>query len=535
MATVIIKKDDIELEANSRATEVVVYSDKAEVKRMQKANLKRGETRIVFSNLGAGIDGQSIKSTCAAGNVKILSTTLAVNNLYFFRQKEDENVYNRICSCLKDIIALTDEKIIYALENHTTTDLREYIKSLLNDIILTQENSIPKLNAALDFLEHTFRENTLLIIETNEKLKHLHEQRALLEERLAKIRALDKKVQYNIEVSVHAEEACSAEVEVSYILPGVSWKTSYDAKLINPDNEIELSCFGEIRQQTGEVWKDVRVILSTAAADVQMEIPKIYPVYMSGYEEKRRKALVVETEAFRDLEEESGGDEVEETPSDEGGGESRVEVSKRGISYTFVVKNPCDIPSDDRWHRFLIITSKSEPEFSYETVPELMEYVYLKATLTNDTGLPMLPGKIAVYRNESYMGSARMKYVAPEEVFHLSFGIDEDVKVRRIRHKATEREAKGLSLKHVMEWEYHFILYNYKKETQKVRLKEGVYVSELKEVNIRILDDTSPGYTMNREGIVCWDTELSPDPFQHKKLVLHYTLTAPKSFQLGDI
>jgi uncharacterized protein (TIGR02231 family) len=210
-------------------------------------------------------------------------------------------------------------------------------------------------------------------------------------------------------------------------------------------------------------------------------------------------------------------------------------VEKKGVSHTFAVATRCDIPSDGRWHRFLILKTKFPSELCYETIPELMEYVYLKATQKNETGLPFLPGKIAVFRNESYMGTSMMSYTAQGEEFHLSFGIDEDLKVKRIRYSATVKEAKGLSNKHLMDWEYHFILYNYKNKAQKVILKEGVYVSELKEVTVRILNDTSAAYTMNNDGILSWNVELPPDPFQHKKYVLHYTLTAPKNFDLGGI
>jgi uncharacterized protein (TIGR02231 family) len=540
MANIIVKKDDIDLTVNSRAKEVIIYSDKAEVKRVQNVKLEKGETTIVFSNLGAGIDEQSIKSSCAASNVKILSTTLNINNLYFFRQEENEKVYNQICDCLRDIIGSLDEKTIYALENYNTTDLRDYIKKLLNDIILTQENSITKLNEALAFLEKKYNENTLLIIAANEKLRTLHEKRALLEEKLDAIRALDKKVQNNIEVTLYAEKPCTPEVEVSYILPGISWRPSYDAKLSREKKELELSYYGEISQRTGENWEGVSVVLSTSEAEVLVEIPKLYPVYISGYEEKRKRQLIVEKRISRELKGEVEEELEEEEPVKEtlpaGPQEDRrIEVIKKGVSHTFTVAAACDIPSDGRWHRFLILKTGFECHLCYETIPELMEYIYLKATQKNETGLPFLPGKIAIFRNESYMGTSHMNYTARGEEFHLSFGIDEDVKVRRIQHTAAAKEARGLSTKHVMEWEYHFILYNYKKEVQNVILKEGVYVSELKEVTVKILKDTSPDYTINNDGIVSWDVELPPDPFQHKKFVLHYTLTAPKSFDLGGI
>lgn len=545
MSTIIIRKQDIDLKTDSIAREVIIYSDKAQVKRVKHVELHKGENTIVFLNLGQGIDEQSIKSALPVKEAKIVSQALEQNYLYFFKEDEHERIFESILACLKKIIKLLDNKSVYALENHFIMDLRDYIQDLLNNIIITQENSIPKLKEALDFLEKRMDINSGEILDLNEDLKTVKEEYGVLIKKLKEIRELDKKIQNNIEVTILSETGCSCDVEISYILPNVSWRSSYDAKLNTESKRMELFYYGEIRQNTGEEWEDIKVILSTSLAESLVEIPKIYPVYISGYVEKRKHELMVEKKVTRGLlEKEEMTDE--EAPVDEqeaGEGylpekpvtETRIEAKKKGAAHTFTIEKPYTIPSDFEWHRLLIVRSGFDSALCYETIPEYMEYIYLKATQKNTTTIPFLQGKVAVYRNESYMGISTLSYTAHDEEFSLSFGIDEDLRIKRIQYKNLSKPAKGPLGKHFREWEYHFILYNYKKEEKKVLLKEGVYVSELKEVSVKILDNTTPDYILSKDGIIQWEVEIPPDPFQHKKLILHYTLTAPKSFSLDGI
>ncbi|MBN2535177.1 MAG: mucoidy inhibitor MuiA family protein [Spirochaetales bacterium] len=543
MSTVIIRKQDIDLKTDSTAREVIIYSDKAQVKRIKHAELHKGENDIVFSNLGHGIDEQSIKSSLPVKEAKIVSQTLEQNHLYFFKEDEHERIFSNILAALKKIIELFDTKSIYALENHYITDLRDYIQDLLNNIIIAQENSIPKLKEALDFLEKRMELNSGEILDLNDDLKTLKEEYSVLLLKLKKIREFDRKIQNNIRVTILSGTECSCDVEVSYILPNVSWRASYDAKLDTESKKMELYYYGEIKQNTGEEWENTKVILSTSLAENLVEIPAIFPVYVSGFAEKRKHELMIEKKVTRGLSEreETGADEEVTEEGGEGAvpespeTDRRIQAEKKGTSHTFTIEKPYTVPSDDEWHRLLIIRSMFDSGLCYETIPEDMEYIYLKATQKNTTTVPFLQGKVAVYRNESYMGISTLPYTAHEEEFPLSFGIDEDLRVKRIQYKNLRKPAKGPLGRHFREWEYHFILYNYKKEEKRVVLKEGIYVSELKEVNVKILDNTTPDYTLSKDGVIQWEVPISPDPFQHKKCILHYTLTAPKSFSLDGI
>jgi uncharacterized protein (TIGR02231 family) len=547
MASIIIRKNEVDLSVNSLVKEVSVYSNRAIVTRTRTVRCTPGENRIYFSNLGTNIDEQSIKASVDARGAHIVSTSIEKNYLFFFREDEDEKTYGRILEVLTRLCEYADDKSVFALENRIISDLREYIKNLLNPLILAQENSIPKFKEALDFCESIIAKNTAGILSVASEAGKLAIEYGILKEKLAAIRSLDSREQTNILIIVNVDTELETGIDAGYTIAGASWKTSYDTKADTDAKTVELSCYGEIVQSTGESWEKAKVVLSTSDASSDVAIPKIYPVYLGGYPEKRKKDVMVEETAIKHLADDAIAgaslDADEESEPDFGAGgetipgieEGRVTSEKKGVSYSFTLAGLLDIPSDGKSHKGLITKVASPAEIYYETVPQLREYVYLKANVKNTLTLPLLPGNVFVFRNGSYMGKSVLGYVAPGEQFPLSFGIDDDLRVKRIVYKDLSIPARGLSARNAREWEFGYILYNYRKKPERVKLKEAIYVSSIKEIEVEILSDTTEGYSIDDNGIVSWDIDLPNDPFNHRYFVLRYTLSAPRDFDIGRL
>jgi uncharacterized protein (TIGR02231 family) len=540
MANILIKKQEIDLNTNSKTCQVTIFSDRAQVTRSQQVQLKQGENTVVFTNLGTGIVEQTIKPAVESKALKITSTTLENHTLYFFKQAEHQKNYNQIISSLKEIITILDRKTAFALENHLISDLRDYIKSALNDIILEQDISIPRLKQALQFLDKLIQDNTTQVLNLNEQYYKLDEQLGILKQELAVIRELDKRTQDNIVVTIMADKAQQVEVKISYIITGAAWKTSYDTAIDTDTGDVELSYFGEVVQKTGEQWQDVKVVLSTTVSEESIEIPRLYPVYLDGYVEKHKREVVVERKVTRDLKDEGEQEELEldediTTGAQEAERDQRVAIEKKAATYTFSISKPSTIPPDGRYHRLLILKENYKADTFYETVPELLEYVYLKATINNNTDMPLLPGRVMVYRNGSYMGRSKLDYIAPTEEFAISFGIDEDLRVKRIVMKSYYEKAKGLNLKNLREYKYKYLLFNYKGQATTVKLKEIVHVSEISKVKVKIEEDTTKDYELNDDGIICWQAKLPSKQSGYKEYILHYTIQSPKSFSLDSV
>jgi len=538
MSNLLIKPGEIDLKVNSQLDKVVIYPDRAQITRVQTVKLKKGDNSVSFNNLGQSIEEQTIRTTLNLGDATILSTSLNRNQLYFFKDKENEKLYQTVQKLLKELIVQLDKKTLCALNHQMLSDLQDYIQSTLNHILLDQETSLVNLKEALTFINGQLQTHSMEMVSVNQEMIKLTEQLTLAQKELNQVRQLDHKNQNNIEVALTVAKASNVTVSIQYIVTGVSWVPQYDAALHKNQKSCRLSYYARIRQTSGENWDGCVLSFSTAEVDQSLDIPQIYPVTFSGFKQKRNKELTVQRKDVRDLDDGlilSSEDEAPMEPAPEGGrSEESQTVQQTGIQYHFDVPGLQNLPSDGKWHRVKITDLEFKPEIYYETIPEFMEYVYMKGSFVNKTTYPLLPGSVSVFRNRSYMGRTKLEYVAPDEAFALSFGIDEDLQIRRKNYKNIHQPAKGLNLKNYRAWEWHYILSNFKDKPQKVTLKEVIYVSDLKEVKVKVEDPTSPDHVLNDDGIVSWDVKLPADSFKRTKIKLKYSLTAQKSFDLDD-
>lgn len=528
MGNILIKKNDLDLSTNSKIKEITIYSNKAIITRSQNVRLNKGENIITFKNLGADIEEQTIKASLIAKNAKIASTFLQQNYLYFFRKDEHEKTYNDLIKNLKKTIELIDQKSINALENIILQDLKEYIQNTLNNILLEKDISIAKLRESLDFILTRLNENSLNINELSNNIEKINELLDIQKEKLEKIRELDKKIQNNIETSIESEKQIEGTIEVTYTLPNVFWKASYDAFLNTKTKKVEFIYFGEIKQATGEDWINAKIILSSSEVQESIEIPSIYPVVLSGFIQKRDKELELEEKVTKKL-----NDEIQEEGEQEDESIENVKIEEKEIFYKFIIQKPYSIPSDNNWHKLIINKFDFKPKLYYETIPVYMEFIYLKGEFKNNTKNPFLQGKVMIFRNNNYMGKTGLKYISIGETFNISFGIDEDLKVKRVEYLNKYTPSKGLLDKNIREWEYQYILSNYKNKEEKVTLREPIYLSELKEVTVKIDKETTESYNKDNDGVISWEIALPPEKFKYKKIVLHYSLISKKEFDIS--
>ena len=74
----------------------------------------------------------------------------------------------------------------------------------------------------------------------------------------------------------------SLTVELSYLVPDASWYPEYTVRYIEREDEVELTYAARIVQATGEDWKGVAALLSTATPHVGAAPPELLPLYVGG-------------------------------------------------------------------------------------------------------------------------------------------------------------------------------------------------------------------------------------------------------------
>ncbi|MFL5346534.1 MAG: mucoidy inhibitor MuiA family protein [Hyalangium sp.] len=114
-----------------------------------------------------------------------------------------------------------------------------------------------------------------------EQLRKLHEDVAALEQKIAQASTAREVTAAELHKSVHVQlrhggaTLARAELSIEYFIPGARWAPSYQCRLSRDCREVELVMRALICQYSGEDWRGVKLVLSTAAPMTWTELPEL--------------------------------------------------------------------------------------------------------------------------------------------------------------------------------------------------------------------------------------------------------------------
>src|SRR5438309_1827367 len=82
----------------------------------------------------------------------------------------------------------------------------------------------------------------------------------------------------DVSAILDADAAAEAVVELSYHVPGASWRPLYDLTL--DGEQLMVSYLAEVTQQTGEDWPAVELVLATTRRGRHQGLPELDPWYI---------------------------------------------------------------------------------------------------------------------------------------------------------------------------------------------------------------------------------------------------------------
>jgi uncharacterized protein (TIGR02231 family) len=291
-----------------------------------------------------------------------------------------------------------------------------------------------------------------------------------------------------------------ARVRVSYLVPCAVWRPSYRASLVG--STVLLEAEAVIWQRTQEDWNDVQVQLSTARPTLGTAPPLLTEdrlrTRLKLEDEKRVVDVALREEAVQSAGEVGGRAEL---PGLDDGGEARL----------LQVAAKTTVPSDGQPHRVPLFSFETTAELAHVCPAELTSAVSLVARFSNESGQVLLAGPVDLVRQSGFVGRSVLKFAAPGERLQLSFGSDDGLRVvRSIQEKVEEARLTG---RRTTTTRVTLYVSNARPESATVVLEERVPISEVREVEIRVLPkECSPQPApLTSEGFARLALELPPN------------------------
>ncbi len=507
---------------------VVVYPDRAQVIRIASVSCG-AHVAVPFEHLPPAVDRASIRARTSLGTVAGLQVEEHTRADAF--APEVKRLEEQLIKLYDELKSLRDDRrrIEHSgeLAGHYTEVTQKLLQEELAAAAPNTRNWDQALETALSTKLRTDNERVAKVAaerELQRRLGELEQQRARLETSLARH-----------EFSAEALVSCAAgqagktaRVELSYFIGGASWSPSYEARAEEAAGMVELTSLATVQQSSGESWSHAELVLSTAVPRQDATPPELNKLNVWAEEHKELKRVLVRREE-KQLHAEAAIAGTAE------GDIPLLRATSQGISVQLTVPDPADVAGNGTPVRLTIARHRMKARFALRSAPQRMPYVFRIADLTNQAPFPLLAGPVDAFRDNGLMGHYSLERVAQGARFHLTFGIEEGLRIKRTALEETKRQSGLFGAKHRFRFAYRLELANYLGRSEEVELLERIPVSELDDVEVALeTDRTTAGYQLQSDdGLLTWRLRIAPNEVHSTDLGFH--VDVPSSYDLGGL
>jgi len=539
-----------EVETSSRIDAVTVFPMGAEVVRVAKVQLEKGEHTIVFHDLPAtAVEGSIRVEGTASGKLEIGSVD---TRRLFVPQADREAAATERHQIEVEIEALRDERARLDAQ----VQAGETQKTLIANLTQLPTRPAPQggvergedwtavlalIAAGSAEAQRTIQDAQLRIRETDKKIEDL-------EKKLSEV-APEKLERTEAKVFVVAQSPLEADITVRYQVQHASWTPLYDvrlatgAKTVAP--RIDLSRRASISQKTGEPWTDVAITLSTTRPAAGASAPELRPLIVDFEPPPmpRPEMSMAPAPAPSSVGRSAGFEDglaaaqaVEESDQDRAGDERKREalverpadVVQAPFHALYAVPGRLAIPETGEAKRVQLGTETVEPELTVRAVPKVDPKAYLYAKFVLPKGSPLLPGTVSLFRDGTFVGTGRLPMLSPGEDHELGFGVDDLVRVRYSVVEETRGETGLISTSRTDS--RHFLLSVKSMHERPISLAvlDQIPVSANQEIKVEMTGKAPTQQNVEDvRGVVAWEGKLEPD--QEQTIDFGYRVSWPSA------
>jgi uncharacterized protein (TIGR02231 family) len=529
-----------DLKGVSKIDTVTVYPQGAEVTRIGRVKMERGEHMILFNDLPTNAVAGSIRvEGKATGRLEIGS----VDTRRVKVPSTDEAVAATERKRIEDAIEkLRDDRG----QLSATVEAAETQKTLINNLTQLPTKSAPANGAApaqpdwaqlYAMIGQHIAEAQKIILDTQIKIREVDLQIRDLEGKLTQI-APTQQERTEVKVFVNAGAPLEADMVIRYQVTSASWTPFYDARLAVGTKAqaptLQLVRRASIQQRSGEIWDNVGLSLSTARPGAGTAAPQLGTLTVDyegdGIARPRELAPTAMTRsvgaarvAVSEDEDQRRDRAVAQTMAEE----ARATVEVQAFQAVYGIPGRATVPTTGEAKRVQIDEMPLEPALTVRTVPKRDEKAFLYAKVTIARGTPILPGPVSLFRDATFVGSGRLPLLAPGEEHELGFGVDDAVKVRHAIAEEKRSESGIITSSKTDTRNYRITAKNLHERAINLVVLDQVPVSQNADIKVELIGKTAPTKQNldDKRGVVAWEIKLEPD--QEQVIEHGYRVTWP--------
>jgi uncharacterized protein (TIGR02231 family) len=540
-----------DLKTISHIDAVTVYPQGADIVRVSSVDLKMGEHTLLLEDLPGSIDPQSIRVD-GAGNVGLEITSVDSKLIELSSADLDakRKVINDQIETLMDersgldqtvLDAQAQQRLLMSLADKqlqpgsTTETVKTVDATALGNLVDLVGARLTTISKSIHDAQLRQKAIDKVVADLNIKAESL---------------APNEAAHMQVAVHVVASAAMTGSVKVSYRIGGAGWQPFYDAKLAIPAKgekaKLEIIRRAEVMQNTGEVWDNVAMTLSTARPSGSTAAPDLGedPIQIAlaealGRADAESPSPVVAAPMIADekLKQEAwSGITLQNTlkKADVAAIQRQAVVQMAGFNANYVIQGRVSVDNTGTAKKVRIATDQFDAALQAITVPRLDPNAYLTAAFTMKGDAPYLPGVVNLFRDGMFMGQGSLPQLSAGEDAKLGFGADDMIKVKRAEVKRKSGTEGIITSSNVQELAWDMSVTNLHDVTIPVTVIDRKPFSTQSDITVETLAGmTDPSVTdLNKKrGVMAWNFDLEPKA--EKAIKTGYKLTSPKAANIS--
>uniref|UniRef100_A0A8R1HH61 Protein F37C4.5 n=1 Tax=Caenorhabditis japonica TaxID=281687 RepID=A0A8R1HH61_CAEJA len=335
-------------------------------------------------------------------------------------------------------------------------------------------------------------------------------------------------------IVVESEEGGAVELTVTYQVNNVAWFPFYDVRVTSGvEPQLHITYFGKVRQFSGEDWKNVPIILSTAKpAHGAKQLPKLGALDAS--------IAVVEPERLNHVQYVSARamDICEAAPMRMSMKASFASVKSSSIASEFSIGRPATI--DDRTEEYKVnIGQFSLPtKLANVTVPSRNAVAYLIATSVNSSDYPLVAGQASVFLDGAFVNKIDFDDAVVSQKFEVSLGVDPAIRVEYKPVRTFQEQSGSVEKINSISTEKATLVTNLRPNTVLLTIREQIPRSTDSRIKVTLQSpeatevaepssDVKVGAEITPEKILDYTVQLNPG--ETNTFIVKYTTEHPQA------
>lgn len=510
---------------DAKIDRVTVYPDRALVRRAADQSIPAGEHALVFANLPASMDENSLQFNASAkeGGLQILHVSSEPEFQNASQSAGIANIATQIKELERQIVAMDDQ---IAIDNNQISFIKQYQSGHSAPV-----KDAPLLSSEAFVGLMSFTQDKLLgAMQT--RRAHISEKDQL-QARLELLRQRQEQAQGNanesrkVVVSVRLARPASIESLLSYVIDGAGWQPVYDARYDSGKGTLSLNYFGQVSQNTSEDWSGVNLTLSTARPVSGVLLPELEPWRVDVAAPPRpmpmpRAAMRSKSMAAPIMEEAADAASYDV-----------AQVQTQTTNTTFQVPGKQTIKAGGQEQRVPLATLAEPATLSYELVPAEAEAVFATLKLRNSQDFPLLAGTVNAFFDNEFIAAAAIKTIFPKEDLELAMGVDQAISVKRqpLQRFTESTGLTGTGTRHT--YEYVTEIRNNRKQPVELVLRDRFPVSGDEKIDVRRLEPSGENIALQGDGR--YKQTLTLQAGETRKVALKFSVQYPKNLNVSGL